>query len=433
MTVATTRVTTDPVPPAVRVVANDGARVAFELLYVAYPSSLELKSANAVQTFNTLHELQARRLRVDAFIPRWGRRRSAFTELGAHHLSRLPFNVFGHVWRTSLWSYLERSWFAWRVTAHLVARPADVPRVLYVRDAICAAWFGAGLARLVNAALVYEVHDLEQWNPSRTRSRAGTALARAIDSLAIRRADRLVTLTAAFQRYLGRVGLRAPATSAVIPDAYDDALYYPRDRDAARRIRGLDPRGYTIVYAGLTFAYRGLDNLVRAFARVRQEIPDAKLVLVGGREAERGALADLARELGVADAVALPGQLPAGEIPEYLAAADVLVVPGTVSGLNASPLKLFEYAAMDRPVVAVESVALREILGTDGAIYFPAGDEAALARALVRLATAPHESKLMAARARVRVTPHTYRARAAAIAAVAAGVARANPARRPNA
>lgn len=422
----------DAEPPKGGVAAGADAHGAFELLYVAYPSSLELKSANAVQTFNTLRELRARQPRVNAFIPRWGRRHSAFAELGAHHLLRLPFNVLGHIWRTTLWSYLERSWFAWRVTVYLVARPAKGPRVLYVRDAVCAAWFGAGLARMVGAALVYEVHDLEQWNPSRAKSLAGTALARAIDSLAIRRADRLVTLTAAFQRYLERVGLRAAAASAVIPDAYDDALYYPQDQDEARRALGLDPVSYTIVYAGLTFAYRGLDNLVRAFARARRELPEAKLVLVGGRDVERRALASLARELGVAGALTMPGQRPASEIPRYLASADVLVVPGTVSGLNASPLKLFEYAAMDRPVVAVKSKALREILGTDGAIYFPAGDELALARALVRAATAPAASSQMAARARELVTPHTYRARAAAIVAVAAGVARAIPARRQN-
>lgn len=419
------------VPPAPRVAVKDDARGAFELLYVAYPSSLELKSANAVQTFNTLRELQTGHPCVTAFIPRWGRRQSAFADLNARHLLRLPFNVFGHLWRTALWSYLERSWFAWRVAAHLVARPAGLPRVLYVRDAICAAWFGAGLARLVDAAFVYEVHDLEQWNPSRAKSRAGTALARAIDSLAIRRADRLVTLTAAFQHYVERVGLRAATTSAVVPDAFDDALYYPRDREAARRVLGLDPASYTIVYAGLTFSYRGLDNLVRAFARVRREIPEAKLVLVGGRDAEREALAGLARALGVADALTLPGQRQASEIPDYLAAADVLVVPGTVSGLNASPLKLFEYAAMERPVVAVESAALREILGTDGAIYFAAGDEAALAGALARSLTDPTVSSQMAARARVRVAPHTYRARAAAIVAVAAEVARATSSRRP--
>lgn len=412
-------------PAAPNVAADEDARVAFELLYVAYPSSLELKSANAVQTFNTLRELQARRPHMNAFIPRWGRRRSAFADLGVHHLVRLPFNVFGHVWRTAFWSYLERSWFAWRVTAHLVARPVDVPRVLYVRDAICAAWLGAGLARLAGVALVYEVHDLEQWNPSRAKSFVGTVLARAIDSLAIRRPDRVVTLTAAFQRYVERVGLRASTTSAVIPDAYDDALYFPRDRDAARRALGLDPGGYTIVYAGLTFSYRGLDNLVRAFARLIREVPEAKLVLVGGREREREFLAGLARDLGVADALTMPGQRPTSEIPEYLAAADVLVAAGTVSGLNASPLKLFEYAAMNRPIVAIESVALREILGTDGALYFPAGDEAALAGALARPAMAPIESKQMAARARELVRPLTYRARAAAIVAVAAGVARA--------
>ncbi len=66
----------------------------------------------------------------------------------------------------------------------------------------------------------------------------------------------------------------------------------------------------------------------------------------------------------------------------YLAAADALVMPGMINGLNASPLKLFEYAAMARPIVADDAPAMREILGDDGARYFPPGDDAALCAAL---------------------------------------------------
>lgn len=400
-----------------------GQPVAFELIYVAYPSSLVLKSANALQTYNTLRELKRVRPDVMALLPRWGRRPSAFTALGARHLPRLPLNYFGRFWRTALWSYLERGWFAWCAALFLARRPAREPRVLYVRDAICAAWFGLGLAWVARARVIYEVHDLEQWNPSRATSRAGQPMVRLIDALAIRRADRVVALTIAFRRYLDRAGLKGLARTTVIPDAYDDATYHPLDRMQARQALNLSATAYTIVYAGLTFSYRGVATLVGAFARLRADLPDSCFLAVGGRERERAELAMTARELGVAAGVVLPGQRPAHEIPTYLAAADVLVLPGTVSGLNASPLKLFEYAAMERAIVAADTPALREILGDDGALYFAAGDEVALARALARVAADPAGAALRARRARARVAPFTYGARAEKILALSARVA----------
>lgn len=395
-------------------------------VYLAYPSSLRLRSANAVQTFHTARELRALDPGVTVLLPRWARRESAFAAVDATHLLRLPFNALSHAWRTTAWSYLERSWFAWRAALYLARRGRGA--TIYVRDAICAAWFGALFARPLGATLMYEVHDLEQWNPSRLRSPLARPLVRLVDALAIRRAARVVTLTGAFKDYLARAGLKAADEVAVIPDAYDEARYAPRDRDAARRALGVPAEAFVVTYAGLTFAYRGLDVLVRAFARLARDAPGARLYLVGGREGERADLARLARDLGVADAVCLPGQLPQDAVPDYLAAADALVLPGTVSGLNASPLKLFEYAAMARPVVAVDAPALREILGDDGASYVASGDEAGLAAALAAVRGDPAGASARAERARERVRPFTYRARAAAILALAAGVARREPA-----
>ena len=401
------------------------------LAYIAYPSSLVLRSANAVQTFSTARELRGQDPTVAVLIPRWARRESAFAAIGAHHLLRLPFNIFSHLWRTTAWSYLERSWFAFRAAFWLTRRRGDEPTVVYIRDAICAAWFGAGLARLVGARLIYECHALEAWNPSRARSPFARPLVRLIDSLAIRRADRVVALTEGFREWLDRSGLKRLDATATIPDAYDDSCWFPRDQATARGTVGLAPTAFVVTYAGLTWAYRGLDRLVCAFAALQATVPDSVLILVGGRPVERAEMAALAEELGIGAAVRLPGQRPQAEVAEWVAAADALVVPGVINGLNASPLKMFEYAAMERPIVADDIPAVREILGDDGARYFAAGDVAALQAALASIQRDPTEAAAMAARVRTRVAAFTYRARAATILELAATVrAMANEASR---
>jgi glycosyltransferase involved in cell wall biosynthesis len=392
------------------------------LAYIACPSSLVLRSANAVQTFSTARELREQDPTVAVLIPRWAKRESAFAAIGAVHLLRIPFNVFSHLWRTTAWSYLERSWFAWRAAFWLARRRGDEPTVVYIRDAICAAWFGAGLARLVGARLIYECHALEAWNPSRARSPFARPLVRLIDSLAIRRADRVIALTEGFREWLDRSGLKRLDATATIPDAYDDSCWFPRDQRVARDAVGLSRTAFVVTYAGLTWAYRGLDRLVRAFAALQATVPDSVLVLVGGRPVERAEMAALAEELGITASVRLPGQRPQVEVVEWVAAADALVVPGVINGLNASPLKMFEYAAMERPIVADDIPAVREILGDDGAQYFAAGDVAALQAALAAIQRNPTTAAAMATRVRERVAAFTYRARAATILELAAVV-----------
>ena len=60
------------------------------------------------------------------------------------------------------------------------------------------------------------------------------------------------------------------------------------------------------------------------------------------------------------------------------------MIPDTVTDATASPLKMFEYMAMARPIVCVDRASLREILG-DAALYFPRGDVAALAEQIQRV------------------------------------------------
>ncbi|MCA1725334.1 MAG: glycosyltransferase, partial [Thermomicrobia bacterium] len=243
-------------------------------------------------------------------------------------------------------------------------------------------------------------------------------LARRIDTLAVRHASGLVSLTQAFIPELDTIiGGHVRPPVRVIPDAYDDERYHPADRAQARIALDLPPDGWIIAYTGLTFAYHGVDLLVDAFALAAQTLPSALLLLVGGRDGERAAIEQQAAQRGITERVRIVPPQPVSEIPAYLAAADVLVIPETVTKASASPLKLFEYAAMARPIVAPDLPALREILPPNAAHYVTPGDPSAIAAGIVWIATHPGEAGAMAERARRAVEPYTYRHRAAAIIA----------------
>lgn len=393
------------------------------LAYIAYPTSLTLRSANAIQTHTTLRELRRLAPQTLALIPRWLREPSRFGEVGALHLPRPAVGKLSRLYRSTLWYYAERSLFAAMAAALLAGerlrgRPVDA---VYIREVICAGWWAALWGPLLGLPVIYEAHDLESWNPSRAKEHWVQPLLHLLDRVALQRSAAVVSLTEDFRCVLAQIGWRTPTEVAVIPDAFDEQQIRPGDRAEARQILGLDPAAPLVVYAGMTFAYRRLERLLEALAQIRHDLPGVRLALVGGRPSEIAQLQRHSAALALDDLVLWAGQIDQAAVAHYLHAADVLVIPDTVTDVTASPLKLFEYLAAARLVVLPDLPALREILPPDVGYYFRRGDAADLARALCEALTEPattaREQSGSAA-----VQAHTYTARAQRILDLAARV-----------
>lgn len=369
------------------------------LCYVAY-SALDLRSANSVQTFNTCREL-ARQLGDDllVIVPRF-RTRESPPPFPVVKLPRIPVNKLSRIWRSGWWSFIERSLYAWLVRLTLRGRKFDA---LYTRDVVCAYWL-----RATGIPMIYEVHDLEARHPAENKSARLVNFYERVDDQTLRGARAVVSLTETFRQELIASSGQPADRVFVIPDAYDDAIYFPRDRMQARTELGLPRDAELVTYAGLTFKYRGLEVLLQALKEWSQ--PRVLLVLVGGRPFEIDDLKRQANELGIGDGVRFIGPETPERTALYMAAADVLVIPDTVTDSTASPLKMFEYMAMARPIVAVDRAALHEILAPGCALFFPAGDSIALAAALTRAASA--EGAQLGAQAHARVAGYTYARRA---------------------
>jgi glycosyltransferase involved in cell wall biosynthesis len=406
--------------------------VSRSLLYVAYPMRLDLGAANAIQTYTTVRELRELLPDMRLVVPRWLREPSAFEELDALHLPRPAVNKLSKVVPWAGWSYIERTLYSLMLVMLLVFWRLSRRgyRVLYVRDTVCAAWL-ALLSSLHGACVIYEVHDLETWHPSgasRWPRRFWSGYLRWLDRTALKRATLLVSLTGTFKNWavarnsnIGRVTDRGTTDIAVIPDAFDPDLYYPLDKVEVRNQLGLPTDAFIVGYAGLTFAYRRLDLLVEAFAGISRSDKSALLLLVGGRPGEVQDLRRQALQSGIpGDKLITPGQVSQKDVALYINAADVLVIPDTVTGLTASPLKLFEYMAVGKPLVCKDMPALREIIDEEAALFFQDGDVEGLGNALERLRSDPALRLRMGRAALQEAQQYTYRARAEKIAEVVA-------------
>ncbi len=400
------------------------------IVYIAYPTSLNLQSANALQTHTTLRELRARRPDTLALIPRWGIEPSRFHEVGAVHLPRPAIGKLSRLYKSTLLYYLEHSAFA-AMTAALIAPQRRTVEAVYIRQPVIAAWWAGVFGPRLGVPVIYEAHDFESRNPSRAKERWARGLLDLIDRTAICRSTAVASLTADFRQLLARLGWRDPASVAVIPDAYDEQIFAPQDRAACRAALGLPLQAPIVAYAGMTFAHRWLDGLLNAVIALRAAITDLTVLILGGRPGERAVLTAhaLSAVRDRAETATTPADLyllpprPQAEVARWLGAADALVIPDTVTDVTASPLKLFEYMALGLPIVLPALPALHEILPAQLAYSFPRRDLVGLQAALAA-ALAERDPTLPAAR-QALAAEHTYGRRAERILALVAQVRRA--------
>jgi glycosyltransferase involved in cell wall biosynthesis len=142
------------------------------------------------------------------------------------------------------------------------------------------------------------------------------------------------------------------------------------------------PPEQTIAFVGRLDPAKGVLKLVEAFARVKEEVPDATLV-VAGEGPERGPLESLRARLGLGDAVKLLGPVPHDRISEVLRSSAVVCLPSDGEPYG---MAVLEAMAAGRAIVTPDSGGPRFLLAHDrGDQLVARGDADSLARALVRL------------------------------------------------
>jgi len=179
------------------------------------------------------------------------------------------------------------------------------------------------------------------------------------------------------------------------------------------------PGALILGFTGFVRDWHGVDRVVHWLADPATP-PAARLLVVGDGPA-RADLEQLARQLGIAERVRFTGVVPRAQVPQLVAAFDIALQPAVVP--YASPLKLFEYLALGKAIVAPRQPNIEEVL-TDGdnALLFDGGQTGALEDALTRLcADQALRQKLSvgaaASIARLRLTWHSNALRVAHLGA----------------
>ncbi len=188
----------------------------------------------------------------------------------------------------------------------------------------------------------------------------------------------------------------------------DTKAFQTSHTDRVSEIRAtldIAPDDIVVSYVGRMLEMKGVDLLIDAYACLKLEHPNmrTKLLLIGSGEAEQSLL-QLAREKGISSEIRHIPSVPHQEVPDYMHALDILVLPSRRKAMWAEQFGrvLVEAMAAGKIVIGSSSGAIPEVIG-DGGFVFPENDSIALTARLYRALTLPlTDRELLLERAHAR-------------------------------
>lgn len=266
------------------------------------------------------------------------------------------------------------------------------PDAIYERYALLGT-AGTALARELGIPHILEVNAPLSDEQATHRGAMFAQTARAVEQSVLSSATHVIAVSESLKRWMAGIGV-APERITVAPNGVDVERFAAGAICTAevRRRHGLVGQP-VIGFVGTLKGWHGTANLLRAFAMIVRERDgtEAPHLLIVGDGPERERLESLAREEGITHLVTFTGSVDHGEIPAHIAAMDIVTAPyDEYSDHYFSPLKLFEYMASGRPIVAagIGQIATCISDGDTGLLYRP-GDVPSLARQMGRLLDDP--------------------------------------------
>jgi len=204
-----------------------------------------------------------------------------------------------------------------------------------------------------------------------------TGIARKMEVSAYQQCDLLVCVSKPLKEILTQDLNLDPRKIVVIPNGVDVGFFSPGNSDP---IRYFDYP--TIGYVGAVIERQGLDLLMEVVASLKTEALGIGLVIVGDGRSKND-LENLAEKLKITDQVKFTGHVPRDDVPGTIAGFDLgysgqlVLGEGMLGKMYHSPLKIYEYLAMGKPVIASTYEDAESVIkqGETGYLFSPADPE----------------------------------------------------------
>jgi len=237
--------------------------------------------------------------------------------------------------------------------------------ILYTRN-ISFGLLGLLVKKLTKSKLVFELNGLVSEHrkfEKKLYSKIGIlrnlqiAIWDYIEILTAKKSDAVIAVTQRIKEILIKRGVDENKI-IVIPNGADVNLFRPiSDVIAVNKLRNkysINENTCVVIFVGNLAYWQGVEYLIQSAPLVLKAVPDTMFFIVGEGEL-KNELISLAKKVGVLDKCIFTGNIPYEKVPLYMNMADVCVVPKKVLGFGYSPLKLYEYMACGKPVIATDT------------------------------------------------------------------------------
>lgn len=185
----------------------------------------------------------------------------------------------------------------------------------------------------------------------------------------------------------------------ILPHCRDTSILDPDkfDSDSIKTKLGLEGKR-VVMFLGTPRAHKGIEELFIALKKIND--PDVRLVLIGADSSIHTHIDTMGSSR---DKVVIFPKVPFKDLPEYLSAADILVIPqrDTTDTQGQIPAKLFDAMAMAKPIITTRISDIPEVLNGHGYLIDP-GDSEQLAKTIEYIFDNPEEARLKGKKARKR-------------------------------
>jgi glycosyltransferase involved in cell wall biosynthesis len=242
--------------------------------------------------------------------------------------------------------------------------------------------FSALIPRLRGAKVILDLHDPM---PELFQSIFGlkerhfiVRWLKKMEKLSIGFADQVITPNVAFKKLFASRSCQSGKIQTVM-NSPEAEIFEPVDNAKSVQVNGFKDtkeKVFSLMYHGLIVERHGLDLAVEAIGKLRPKIPGIKLDLYGEPTDYLEKIMGLAQKLDLKDAIRFHGFKNLNEIAQDISKTDLGLVPNRLSVFTEInfPTRIFEYLAMNRPVIVPSTRGIRDYFNDDEILFFNPGD-----------------------------------------------------------
>lgn len=233
-----------------------------------------------------------------------------------------------------------------------------------------------------------------------------------------KRCDKLLVLTSTLKQNLIELGM-GEGKVKILPDAVDLEIFDVKiSKEEARKRINLPKDKIILGYTG-SFKTKGMDkgigDILKSLSEIIKQKKNVLFVAVGGSPEEINYYQQIAADNGVTEYTLFLAKVSQIQLAVYQKAFDVLLMPFPYTKHYAyymSPLKMFEYLASQRPIIATDLPSVLDVLDDQSAVLIKPGDTGQLTRAVLKLSDDEVLAKRLSANAYSKAGGFTWQTRA---------------------